>query len=79
MSKDVEHEQHERYLKDSENCWKVFDQTTARRGKKDRILKLPKRDWPSNLEDWWDNSYDIIDDWNKEIVPIVEEWEKRNN
>lgn len=62
MSKEVEKEQHARYLADPDNCWKSFDQSTAKRGTSESVEPCSR---PKNLEKWWDESYDIIDDWNK--------------
>ena len=63
MSDDVAEEQHARFLADAENCWKCFDYTTAARAKSDSIDPCSKP--VEDLETWWDDSLDIIDDWNK--------------
>ena len=75
MSKEVEREQHTRYLKDPNNCWKFVDQSTAKIGTSEHVFLLPKEQWP-DFEKWWDDSYDIIEDWTDKIIPLVEEWEK---
>jgi hypothetical protein len=62
MSKEVEREQHARYLSDPKNCWKMYDQSTAKRGTSDSVVPCER---PKNLEKWWDESFDIIEDWNK--------------
>ena len=63
MSEDIQRQQHARYLADPENCWKTIDYTTATSGKDDEIVKSVKKSF-KDLEKWWDDSYDIIDDWN---------------
>ena len=63
MSDDVAEEQHARFLADAENCWKCFDYTIAARAKSDSIDPCSKP--VEDLETWWDDSYNIIEDWDK--------------
>jgi len=62
MSKDVEKEQHARYLADQDKCYNSIDTETAHRGQSDDVSLCSR---PSNLEKWWETSYDIFQDWNK--------------
>ena len=75
MSKDIQKQQHARYLADPENCWKSFDYTTAKSGKDDEIVRSTKKSF-EDLEKWWDNSYDIDKDSSK-IQTLVDEEKKR--
>lgn len=62
MSKDVESEIHARYLTDSEKCFNIIDSEIALRGQSDDVSPCKK---PANIEKWWNESYDILNDWNK--------------
>ncbi len=62
MSKDVENEIHGRYLSDKEKCYNMIDTEIAKRGQTDDIFPTKR---PENLEKWWNESFDIIEDWNK--------------
>jgi len=62
MNKDVESEIHARYLADKTKCYNMIDTDIAKRGQTDDVTQVKR---PKNLEDWWDDSYDIFQDWNK--------------
>ena len=62
MNKDVESEIHARYLADKTKCYNMIDTDIAKRGQTDDVTQVKR---PKNLEDWWEASYDIFDDWNK--------------
>jgi hypothetical protein len=62
MSKESEKEIHGRYLADKEKCYNMIDTEIAKRGQTDDVYPVST---PKNLEDWWDDSYDIFDEWNK--------------
>jgi hypothetical protein len=62
MNKDVESEIHGRYLADKTKCYNMIDTEIAQRNQTDDVYEVKR---PKNLEDWWDDSYDIFNDWNK--------------
>jgi len=62
MSKNVESEIHGRYLADKEKCYNMIDTEIAKRGQTDDISLCNR---PENLEKWWNDSFDIFDEWNK--------------
>jgi len=62
MSKEVESEQHARYLVDPEKCFNSIDSDTVHRGQSDDVSPCMR---PKNLEKWWDDSFDILEQWNK--------------
>ena len=62
MSKDVESEQHARYLFDPDKCFNSIDADTAHRGQSDDVTPCKR---PKNLEKWWDDSLEIFSNWKK--------------
>jgi len=62
MSKDVESEIHSLYLADPEKCFNTMDSEVVLRGQSDDILPCTR---PANLEKWWNESYDMLNEWNK--------------
>ena len=58
MSKDVEKEQHGRYLADVEKCYNSMDSEIAHRDLTDDMspCQIPKR-----LEKWWEESKDLFE------------------
>ena len=71
MSKEVESEQHARYLADRDKCFNSIDSETAHRGQTDDVSSCER---PKNLEKWWDDSLDIFKQWNK-----IQELRKKNS
>jgi len=62
MSKKAEEEIHGRYLVCPDKCYNMIDTDIAKRGQTDDISLCTR---PKNLENWWEDSYDIFRDWNK--------------
>lgn len=60
MTKKILSIQHKRYLKDENRCWSFVDVNTAQRKKNDSVQELSKAQWPSDIEKWWNDSFDIM-------------------
>ena len=60
MNKKILDIQHKRYLKDGNRCWSFVDVNTAQRKKNDSVQELSKAQWPSDIETWWNESFDIM-------------------
>ena len=70
MSKKVESEQHARYLIGLDKCYNSIDAETVGRDQTDDVSLCNR---PKNLEKWWNDSLDLLDDWNK-----IQELKKSN-
>ena len=62
MSKNAEDGIHARFLADNVKCYNSIDTEIAKRGQADTVDDCEK---PDNLEDCWNDSYDVFTDWNK--------------
>jgi hypothetical protein len=61
MSKEVSDEIHDRYIIGSNVSYNIVSGDVARRGQTGDNLECSRPD----IEKWWADSYDVIEDWNK--------------
>jgi len=61
MSKQISDDIHDRYLISPNQSYNIVSGDTARRGQVGDTVECEKPD----IERWWDDSYDIFQDWNK--------------
>ena len=66
MSKELSDEIHDRYLIGSNISYNIVSGDVARRGQTGDILECSRPE----IERWWNESYDLLKDWNK-ITPDI--------
>ena len=61
MNKEISDEIHDRYIICPNKSYNIVSGDTARRGQVGDVSECARPD----IERWWDDSYDIFQDWNK--------------